>query len=731
MTILGKDATMSRTRNLTAAAAVVLLVSTTSGALAGSRPPRPHPSGTITVVKSLVPAGDAGRFDLRIGATTYTNGGAGYGDGGSTGARAVVASSRITVSELAHRGTGIRDYGSSYACTREGAPYRSGAGTRVDVGVGSGDDVVCTFTNTRRGGTIELRKVWSGGTATTTLTVGSSVGDGDVASTTVGTDGTTAPQAVGPGTYYLGETEVPGFSAALTCLNLAGGRSTPVSAGAFDGVAVGAGDRIVCTFTNTANAVRPIDNDCSGGSVAFTFDDGPSENTPALLRKLSELNLKATFFVVGQSIDSAEMKQVIRDEAAAGFTIGNHTNDHASFTGQSTGSAPLTVAQATAELEDASAAIVDAGGPRPSLYRPPYGDVDNAYDLVARTLGYRVVLSYGTASDSIAGDGNIVDSDDYSGISAAEIAERVTQGYTRVLNGVTYRWHGIQADTIVAMHDGSGPEAQNTIDSLQQIVDYMNANHLCSTSTIRPDATGNIVSPPPPPVPTSGNLIQNPGLEQVRAPGTAHRRARLLAALGLRRQHAGLDAHERRALGSRRPAARRDGLEQRRRQARRDPACVGGGVPGDGDARRDLLDVGLVQGRLAAAGVGGDRRQHRDLLSHRGGNVGLLAGKPVGAAVRGLEPRLLQDGTAAGGRDGDQLGPRDQGGWKPDDRRLHDGGELEACCALGVPSGAVPGQARVCRRPWRMLVARVRTPVRPGAVPGADVRGRGRCAASL
>jgi peptidoglycan/xylan/chitin deacetylase (PgdA/CDA1 family) len=268
------------------------------------------------------------------------------------------------------------------------------------------------------------------------------------------------------------------------------------------------------TATVTAG-VRPVNNNCSAGYVAFTFDDGPSENTAALLQQLHDLNLKATFFVIGENINTPAMRQLVLDEYSAGHTVGNHTHDHASFTGQSTGTAPLTESQATAELENASAAIVAAGVPKPTLYRPPYGDINNYYDLLARNLGYRVVLSYGTAYDSAAGDGNIVDSNDYSGISAAEIADRVINGYTRTINGVTYHWHGIQADSIIAMHDGNGPEAQNTINALQAIVDAMNQKHLCSSATIRPDATGNIVSPPPPVVPATGNLIQNPDLEQV------------------------------------------------------------------------------------------------------------------------------------------------------------------------------------------------------------------------
>jgi peptidoglycan/xylan/chitin deacetylase (PgdA/CDA1 family) len=258
----------------------------------------------------------------------------------------------------------------------------------------------------------------------------------------------------------------------------------------------------------TPAATSPIGNDCSGGYVAFTFDDGPGPNTPALLQTLRDLNLKATFFVLGNKVDASETnRQTVRDELAGGFGVQNHAYDHASFTGASTGTQPLTEAQVAAELEDAATAITNAGAPKPTLYRPPYGDVNSYYDLIAQRLGYRIVMPWGTPT------GNIVDSQDWTGISPATIAANVTQGYTK--NGNFYP--GIRANSIVSMHDGLDATTLNTIQALRPIVDYMNSKHLCSTDTIRADATGGVVPPPAPPQPTTGNLVQNPSLEVLRA----------------------------------------------------------------------------------------------------------------------------------------------------------------------------------------------------------------------
>jgi peptidoglycan/xylan/chitin deacetylase (PgdA/CDA1 family) len=259
---------------------------------------------------------------------------------------------------------------------------------------------------------------------------------------------------------------------------------------------------------STARAeATPLNGDCSAGYVALTFDDGPGPNTPAVLHALEALNLKATFFVNGNKLVGSANQQTMRDELAGGFSVQNHTYDHTSFTGASTGTLPLTEAQVTAELEDASTSITNAGGPRPTLYRPPYGDINAYYDLVAQKLGYRIVMPWGTPK------GNIVDSQDWTGISPAAIAANVTQGYTK--NGNSYS--GIKAGAIVSMHDGEEQTSLNTIQALQPIVDYMNANHLCSTNTIRDDATGGVVPPPAPPEPMTGNLVQNPSLETLRA----------------------------------------------------------------------------------------------------------------------------------------------------------------------------------------------------------------------
>ena len=275
------------------------------------------------------------------------------------------------------------------------------------------------------------------------------------------------------------------------------------------GLALPIGFMVAHAASAASEPKRPVDNDCSAGYVEFTFDDGPGVHSREMLDELKALHLKGTFFAIGKNIvdGGPTAAALLRDEVAAGNSVQNHTYDHASITGETTQTAPLTDSQITNELERTSQAIVAAGLPRPTLYRPPYGDIDAHADGVARGLGYRIVAPWGLP------DTNIMDSKDWSGVSTAEIVSNVVNGYTS--DGTFY--NGIKDQTIVLMHDGIGQETLNSIAALQPIVDYMNANHLCSTGTIRPDATGGRVPPPPLPEPGAArNLVHNPSLEERR-----------------------------------------------------------------------------------------------------------------------------------------------------------------------------------------------------------------------
>ena len=101
--------------------------------------------------------------------------------------------------------------------------------------------------------------------------------------------------------------------------------------------------------------------------IALSFDDGPcapsnSGGTAAMLEKLDELQVKATFFVIGQNVRSNKAAaQAIFNK---GHELGNHSDSYDSL-----GSA--TVEKITASLDAASSAINDITGKDPVLFRAP------------------------------------------------------------------------------------------------------------------------------------------------------------------------------------------------------------------------------------------------------------------------------------------------------------------------------------------------------------------------
>jgi peptidoglycan-N-acetylglucosamine deacetylase len=241
----------------------------------------------------------------------------------------------------------------------------------------------------------------------------------------------------------------------------------------------------------------PLANDASAGKVVFTFDDGPDVHTPAVIAELNALHVRSVFFLIGKKV--ASRQQIVAAEVASGEVIGNHTWDHPSLTGKATGTRPLSQAQVREELTRANAAIVTAGAPEPSLWRPPYGGVDAADAATARVLGLRVVLDSGD---------NIIDSNDWAGLSAEQIARRVDP---RLRDG-----------TIIAFHDGLRTATPATIRALPLIVTYMNAHHLGATTAVRPDATGGVV-PYPGARPAGGTTLppRRPPLPVAPQPATS------------------------------------------------------------------------------------------------------------------------------------------------------------------------------------------------------------------
>ena len=83
---------------------------------------------------------------------------------------------------------------------------------------------------------------------------------------------------------------------------------------------------ILMNIAGAINDTENLANENDELKVYLTFDDGPSDNTAAILDTLAKYNVKATFFVVGkQDEESKAMYQRIVNE---GHTLGMHSYSH-------------------------------------------------------------------------------------------------------------------------------------------------------------------------------------------------------------------------------------------------------------------------------------------------------------------------------------------------------------------------------------------------------------------
>lgn len=183
---------------------------------------------------------------------------------------------------------------------------------------------------------------------------------------------------------------------------------------------------------------------CTSGYVALTFDDGPdpsvAQNTPSIVAILSAYGAHATFFEIGENVRARPA--VTKAVVDAGHVVGNHSYTHSRLS-------QLSTAQVADELTRANDAIVVAGAPAPSLFRPPYGATSDAIRAVAESMSMTETLWS-------------VDSRDYAASSSQAIVRSVTRK--------------LKAGDIVLMHDGW---SKYTVGALPAILDFMQSKGLC------------------------------------------------------------------------------------------------------------------------------------------------------------------------------------------------------------------------------------------------------------
>ena len=203
----------------------------------------------------------------------------------------------------------------------------------------------------------------------------------------------------------------------------------------------------------------------SGNYIAMTFDDGPHpKNTPRLLTMLRERNIKATFYVIGQSVDL--YPQILRNTVAEGHEIGNHSHTHRLLS-------KLSDAEIRKELSSCRDAVARAAGVQPRTMRPPYGGLlQRQREWVHAEYNYPTILWS-------------VDPLDWKRPGASVISSRILAGAS---SGGIVLAHDLHAQTVDAM--------PATLDALlRRGFKFVTVSQLLAMKTVAPAAAEAPVAP--------------------------------------------------------------------------------------------------------------------------------------------------------------------------------------------------------------------------------------------
>lgn len=117
-----------------------------------------------------------------------------------------------------------------------------------------------------------------------------------------------------------------------------------------------------------------------GRKVCFlTFDDGPSEYTWKTLDILDEKGIKATFFVVGESMTEKEI-ECLNEIVSRGHTIGIHAYHH------DYKNLYHSVDSFLSDYEKVYNMVVDATGVHPNIYRFPGGSYNKYVKKIRKAI---------------------------------------------------------------------------------------------------------------------------------------------------------------------------------------------------------------------------------------------------------------------------------------------------------------------------------------------------------
>jgi polysaccharide deacetylase family sporulation protein PdaB len=167
--------------------------------------------------------------------------------------------------------------------------------------------------------------------------------------------------------------------------------------------------------------------------VAISFDAAwGNANTLKLLDIFDKYGIKTTFFLVGIWVE--KYPDLVQEIAARGHDVASHSTTHPHMS-------QLSDAKQREELRTVADRIETLTGTRPTLFRAPYGDYNDAVVTIARQEGFEIVQWN-------------VDSLDWKNLGADDMIKRCTKK--------------VSPGDIVLFHNDS----KYIVDALPTILDY-------------------------------------------------------------------------------------------------------------------------------------------------------------------------------------------------------------------------------------------------------------------
>ena len=117
--------------------------------------------------------------------------------------------------------------------------------------------------------------------------------------------------------------------------------------------------------------------------VYLTFDDGPTKETSKIVDLLNELNVKATFFLIGDNIEKniEDAKLIVEN----GHDVGNHSYSHTRMIFKT----PSFIKN---EIDTTNELIKNLGYEKEIFFRPPYGKKLFALPLYLNKVNQKTVM---------------------------------------------------------------------------------------------------------------------------------------------------------------------------------------------------------------------------------------------------------------------------------------------------------------------------------------------------